>query len=159
MKTPADLASHIRENAIDAELVRPAHETPTVPLAAQAMNCTEDQIIKSVLFLIKDEPEDAAVLVIGNGTGQIDSRKLAAIFDVGRKRVKLASPDQVLARTGFPAGGVPPFGYPSPLATYIDQGVLDQPVVYGGGGDEQTLMRITPQELLRVTGARIIQAR
>lgn len=159
MKTPADLARYIRDKAIDAELVQPPHETPTVPLAAQAMGCTEDQIIKSLLFLIEGDQEEAAALVIGNGTGQIDPRKLAGIFGVGRKRVKLAAPDLVLAWTGFPAGGVPPFGYPQPLATYVDRSVLDQPLVYGGGGDERTLMRITPQELLRVTGAQIIEAR
>ena len=154
-RTPADLDQFIRQHAIDAELVHPPHETPTVPLAAQAMNCAEEQIIKSVLFLI---PQGAA-LVIANGTAKIDARKLAAVFGVGRKRVKLATAVQVQSTTGFPAGGVPPFGYPAPIATYIDAKVLEQPVVFGGGGDEHTLMRVTPQELLRATQAEVIDAR
>lgn len=157
--TPADLHQYIREHQIAAELVQPVHETPTVTLAARAMGCHEDQIVKSVLFLIKDGDAHDVALVITNGTAQIDYRKLAELFAVGRKRIRLAPPGVVLVLTGYPAGGVPPFGYPEPIATFVDQNVLAQPVVFGGGGDERTLMRITPPELLRVTGARVIDAR
>jgi prolyl-tRNA editing enzyme YbaK/EbsC (Cys-tRNA(Pro) deacylase) len=159
MNTPADLDQYLREHHVAAALVQPIHETPTVALAAQAMGCHEDQIVKSVLFLIKDGGAFDVALVIANGTAQIDHRKLAERFGVSRKRIKLAPPEVVLALTGYPAGGVPPFGYPEPIATFIDRNVLAQPVVYGGGGDERTLLRVTPQELLRVTGAQMIDAR
>jgi prolyl-tRNA editing enzyme YbaK/EbsC (Cys-tRNA(Pro) deacylase) len=159
VNTPADLDQYIREHRVAAELVEPAHETPTVALAARAMSCHEDQIVKSVLFLIKDGDACNVALVITNGTAQIDYRKLAELFGVGRKRIRLAPPEVVLALTGYPAGGVPPFGYPEPIATFVDRNVLAQPVVFGGGGDERTLMRVTPQELLRVTGARVVDAR
>lgn len=164
-KTPADLSRYIEAHYIHAEVVRPPHETPTVPLAARAMNCREDQIVKSVLFLVRGQAPDAqgsdekVVLVITNGTAPIDFRKLAEVFGVGRKKIKLAPPDVVLARTGYPAGGVPPFGYDQPVATFLDRSVLDQPTIYAGGGDERTLLRTTPEELLRVTEARIIDAR
>jgi len=98
-------------------------------------------------------------LVIANGVTQIDSRKLADLLGVGRKRIRLASAEVVLARTGFPAGGVPPFGFPFPLPTTIDRRVFDQTVVYGGGGDDHTMMRIAPAELLRVTGGQIADVR
>ncbi len=159
MYTPADLERYVNEHRIAAQLVRPAHETPTVALAARAMGCREEQIVKSVLFLIKDGASQNAAVVITNGTAQIDYRKLATRFGVGRKRIRLAPPEVVLALTGYPAGGVPPFGYPAPLLTLVDQNVLREAVVYAGGGDERTLLQITPQELLRVTEAHVIDVR
>lgn len=168
MNTPTDLAHFIQAHGIAATLVRPAHETPTVHLAAQAMGCAEEQIIKSVLFTLrtpdaqgetKDDASLHVALVITSGAAQIDYRRLAEVFGVSRKRIKLAPPEVVLAVTGYPVGGVPPFGYPEPIATYVDRSVLERESVFGGGGDEHTLLRITPQELLRVTGAHLIDAK
>lgn len=159
MHTPADLERYISAQHIVAQLVRPAHETPSVALAAHAMGCREEQIVKSVLFLIKDGVPHQAALVITNGTAQIDYRKLATQLGVGRKRIRLASPEVVLALTGYPAGGVPPFGYPAPLLTLVDRHVLTETMVYAGGGDERTLLQITPQELLRATGAHVVDVR
>ena len=158
-KTPIDLDAYIRINDIAAELVFAPSETPSVALAARAMDCAEDQIVKSVLFLVKHGEQAEAVMIMTNGTAQIDFRKLAGVFGIGRKRIRLAPTEVVLARTGFPAGGVPPFGFDSPIATFIDQGVLEQRIVYAGGGDDRTLLRTTPAELVRVTGAQIIDAR
>lgn len=159
LRTPADLARYIEEERIAAQLVPLTQETKTVALAASALGCSEDQIVKSVLFLIRTGADYRPALVISNGTATVDSRKLADVWGVGRKRIKLALPDLVLTITGYPAGGVPPFGYPVAVDTYMDQSVLQQLVVYAGGGDERTLLRIAPQELLQVTQAQVIEAR
>ncbi len=153
------LALFIRSYAIAATLIEPAQETPTVALAAQALGCQPEQIVKSVLFVVRGGERDSQLLVIANGVTQIDSRQLADLLGVGRKRIRLAPADVVLAVTGYPAGGVPPFGFPDPLPTIIDPRVFDQAIVYGGGGDHHTMMRITPAELLRITGGQIADVR
>jgi prolyl-tRNA editing enzyme YbaK/EbsC (Cys-tRNA(Pro) deacylase) len=153
------LALYIQQHAIDAVLVQPEQETPTVALAALALGCQTEQIVKSVLFLLKDGQQTYPVLIITNGTSQIDFRKLADLFQIGRKRIRLAPAEVVLTCTGYPAGGVPPFGFPQPVPTYIDRRVFDQPVVYGGGGDDRTMLRITPGELLRVTCGQVVDIR
>lgn len=155
----AQLTDFIRSHAIAATLLEPEQETPTVALAAQALGCQPEQIVKSVLFVVRDGHESSQVLVIANGATQIDSRKLADLLAVGRKRIRLAPADVVLACTGYPAGGVPPFGFPTPLPTYIDRRVFDQQIVYGGGGDDHTMMRISPAELLRATGGQVVDVR
>jgi prolyl-tRNA editing enzyme YbaK/EbsC (Cys-tRNA(Pro) deacylase) len=155
----AYLARYIEHNTIDATLVQPEQETPTVALAALALGCQTEQIVKSVLFLLKDGQQTNPVLIITNGTSQIDFRKLADLFQIGRKCIRLAPAEVVLACTGFPAGGVPPFGFPQPVPTYIDRHVFDQPMVYGGGGDDRTMLRITPAELLRVTRGQVVDVR
>ena len=145
--TKAHLARYIAEHGIAAELVTPLHETPSVTAAAAAMGCAPEQIIKSLVFLIDGRP----YLVIANGDTPVSYRRLAAHFGISRKRVRMASPDEVIALTGYPAGGVPPFGLRTPLPVLMSPSVLAQEVVYGGGGDERTLVRITPTELQRVT--------
>ena len=146
---PADLARFIAENAIAAEMVPVAVETPTVPAAAAALGVETSQIIKSLLFLVRDAP----VLVIASGETMVDRGILAARFGVGKKQIKLADAETVLRLTGYPAGGVPPFGHPASLLTLLDRAVLAWDVIYGGGGDDHTLLRVAPGELARVTGA------
>ena len=160
-RTPADpspssgqgLADFIAKNAIAAEIVPVAVETPTVPAAAAALGVSPAQIIKSLLFLVRDQP----VLVIASGETMVDRGILAARFGVGKKQIKLADAETVLRLTGYPAGGVPPFGHPAPLPTLLDRAVLAWDAVYGGGGDDRTLLRVAPGELARVTGAEWIE--
>lgn len=147
--TPIDLAGFIAEHNIAAEIVPMHVDTPTVPAAAAAVGVATSQIIKSLLFLIQGEP----VLVIASGETVVDRRPLADRFGVGKKQVKLADPETVLALTGYPAGGVPPFGHPAALPTLLDRAVMAWDVIYGGGGDDHTLLRIAPGELARVTAA------
>jgi prolyl-tRNA editing enzyme YbaK/EbsC (Cys-tRNA(Pro) deacylase) len=147
------LARFITENAIAAEIVPMTVETPTVPAAAAALGVSPAQIIKSLLFMVRDQP----VLVIASGETMVDRGILAARFDVGKKQIKLADAETVLRLTGYPAGGVPPFGHPAPLLTLLDRAVLAWDVVYGGGGDDHTLLRIAPDELARATGAERIE--
>lgn len=151
--TPVDLAGFITASGIAAEILPVAVETPTVPAAAAALGVAPAQIIKSLLFLIRDQP----VLVIASGDRLVDRGVLAARFGVGKKQIKLADAETVLRLTGYPAGGVPPFGHPTPLLTLLDRGVLAWAAVYGGGGDDRTLLRVAPDELARVTGAEWIQ--
>lgn len=147
--TPTDLAAFIAAHHIAAEIVPMTAETPTVPAAAAALGVTTGQIIKSLLFLVRDQP----VLAIASGETLVDRGMLAARYGVGKKQVKLADADTVLRLTGYPAGGVPPFGHPQPLPTLLDRAVAAWDAIYGGGGDDHTLLRIAPGELARVTEA------
>ena len=80
----------------------------------------------------------------------VDRRVLADRFGVGKKQIKLADAGHVLRLTGYPVGGVPPFGHRNKVPTLIDRAIVAWDVVYGGGGDDRTLVRIAPAELARV---------
>jgi prolyl-tRNA editing enzyme YbaK/EbsC (Cys-tRNA(Pro) deacylase) len=147
-----DLARFIAQNGIKAEILHLDSETPTVAAAAEALGVQPDQIIKSVLFLADGRP----VLVIANGLTRIHRKQLADVLEMSRRRVKMADGEQVNAIAGFVIGAVPPFGHPQKLETLIDQGVLQQEEVFGGGGEINALMRVTVLELQHVTGGRIV---
>src|SRR5579859_7729898 len=98
--TPDDLQRYLSEQNIAAEIIHVSAHTPTVTAAAEALGVTVDQIVKTVLFLIDGQPH----AVMANGVRRIDTRKLAAAFNVNRKKVKLADGDAVIALTGYLPG-------------------------------------------------------
>ena len=148
----ADLQQFINTHAIEAVILPMAEHTPTVPDAARALGVATNQIIKSLVFLIKDEP----VLVINSGEARVDRRKIAAYLNVGRGRVKFAQVDRAHEITGFIVGSMPPFGHKTKLKTLMDTSIQSLEEVYGGGGDINAMMRLTPSELMRVTGADVL---
>ncbi len=147
--TPHDLASFICDAGIAAQMVTTEVETPTVPAAAAALGVTPGQIIKSLLFEVQGQP----VLVIASGDAPVERRNLAARFGVGKKQIKLASAETVLRCLGYAVGGVPPFGHLTHVPTLLDQTIQRWDVIFGGGGDDHTMLRLTPQELQRVVDA------
>lgn len=153
MLTSKDLATYIAQHGITAKLVRPPFPTPTVIAAAKAMNVPADAIIKSVLFIIRRQDP---LLIIASGERQISQRLVADHLSVGKKQVKVARPAEVLAITGYPVGGVPPFGHQQPIPTWIDPAVLEQERVYGGGGEETALLELNTADLVRITNAAMV---
>ena len=152
MLTSQDLQRFIDQHHIAAQILPMAEDTPTVPAAARALGVAEDQIIKSLVFLVDGQP----ALVIAYGTGRVDDRLIAGHYGVGRKRVKMARPDQALDITGYAVGSMPPFGHQTRLRTIVDPGVTRQAQVFGGGGEINAMLRLAPGELLRVTGAEVV---
>ncbi len=150
--TSNDLQRYIDDKNIEAKILPMDQHTPTVPDAAEALGVETDQIIKSLVFIINNEP----LLVINNGMAKVDRRKLAARLEVGRKRVKFATPEKALEITGYVVGSMPPFGHRSKLRTFVDPAAEGLDVIFGGGGDIDAMMRLTPSELIRVTEAEVL---
>ena len=154
VRTPADLQAYLTAAQISAELLADLGDTPTVPAAATALGVETDQIIKTLLFLV-EMPEPTPVVIISHGEHRVDKKLVAKHFGVGGKRVKLAPAEVVLDLLGYPAGGVPPVGHKSRLPVLLDASVVITAerfggVLFGGGGDDRTMLRITLAELLRV---------
>lgn len=144
------LLAYLARHGCQASLVTPGVPMPTVPLAAAAIGVEPEQILKSLLFTSVD---GTVVLAIAAGTGKINRSRLATL--VGAKKLTLADPETVLRLTGFPVGGVSPVGHSEPVPVVIDQRVMGLEVAFGGGGAEDVLLRITPSEIQRLTGAMV----
>ena len=148
----SNLAHFITTHDVKAEIVHLLVETPTVDAAANAVNVNPEQIIKSMLFMADGSP----VLVVTNGLTRINRKRLAGVLGMSRRRVKIASVEQVLAITGYAVGAVPPFGHLTNLPTLLDEGVLTESTVYGGGGESNALMRLSTGELQRVVNGKLV---
>ena len=148
-----DLQRFIDANRIEATIIPLGRHTSTVAEAAEVLGVKTDHIIKSLVFRLKEE----AVLVINNGLARVDRKKIATFLGVGRNRVKFANPEQALELTGYVVGSMPPFGHKKKLRTLLDTTVTNLDLIYGGGGGIDAMMRLTPNELLRITGAEVLE--
>ena len=63
---------------------------------------------------------------------------------------------EALELSGYPVGAVPPFGLVVQPKALMDVTLLDEVQVFAGGGAQNTLMQVSPQEIQRVTGAQLI---
>lgn len=153
------LAAYIAAQNIEATIFELDEPTPTVETAAAALGVHPAQIIKSLLFLIKRQNgEFDPLLVITNGTSRVDYVALARLAGTSRRSIRIASAEQVEALTGYEVGAVPPFGHEQRLPTILDETVLQQDVIYGGGGSDHALMRVSVAELRRVLAGAAVAA-
>lgn len=71
--------------------------------------------------------------------------------------IRVATPEEVLERTGYLAGGVPPFGY---SATFlIDPTVMEKEIVYAEGGTPNAIIRTSTKDIQRINKGAIARAR
>jgi Cys-tRNA(Pro)/Cys-tRNA(Cys) deacylase len=137
---------YIRQNHVAAEQIGFAESVHT---AADAIRLTGGAVVKTVVLAIGDGKRFIACLV--RGEDKVDLARIRALVSTGAVRV--ATRDEVLAATGYPAGGVPPFGHG--LETFVDEAVVRLDIVVAGGGSDKVLVKTTAKELVRVTKARL----
>ncbi len=145
---PPHLLEFLTRHGLDFELVAPGVPMPTVSLAAQAIGVPEDHILKTLVF-VGDAGE--FVVAIANGTRRVDSTRLAAVAALRNPRP--ANPADVLAVTGYPAGGVAPLGLPASVRVIVDAATAALDVAHGGGGQEHLLLRVQVADIIRCNNA------
>jgi len=118
--------------------------TATAVAAAEAIGTTVGRIVKSLVFLAGEQP----ILVLASGPNRVDVDKIAHV--VGQP-VTRARADLVRQATGFAIGGVPPVGHVQPLATYVDQDLLQYDEVWAAAGTPNAVFCIHPRDLVRIT--------
>lgn len=143
------------ELGLDIQIVEFEQTTRTAEDAAAAIGCLVGQIVKSLVFMVRSEP----VMILVSGTNQLDDRKLAALYKVGRKRIRRASADNVRAVTGYSIGGVPPFGHWEAMPLFVDRDLLNYEVVWAAAGTPNAVFAVAPAELVRVTGGEVVDIR
>jgi prolyl-tRNA editing enzyme YbaK/EbsC (Cys-tRNA(Pro) deacylase) len=149
----SDAVQRVRD-ALDAGgVTAPIHTfddaVPTAAAAAEQLGCDVGAIANSLVFRVGD---DDVVLVLASGAHRVDTRRVATHLGVGRRQVRRADPDRVLAVTGQQVGGVAPVGHEAPLTTLVDTALRAFDVVWAGAGDEHAMFPATVDELLALTG-------
>jgi Cys-tRNA(Pro)/Cys-tRNA(Cys) deacylase len=138
----------VSKQGIDAEIIDLGTPMKTAASAAEVLRAPLGSIFKSIVLV---DGKGRAVVAVLPGDRRVKLKRLAEL--AGTKGLSFAKPDLVLRVTGYPAGGTPPLGYKEDLAVFVDQGLLEYEVGYGGGGRPELLLKITPSELIRATGA------
>lgn len=124
----------------------------SVAEAAEAANVSPQDFVKNICMI---GAQDALIVAIVKGEDRASTSRVAKALHVERPRI--AIPDEMLAKTGYPCGGIPSFGYTAQFL--IDPKVMEKEIVYTGGGSEYALVRIATQELQRANQAEVVRIR
>lgn len=120
--------------------------TKTAQDAADAIGVELGQIVKSLIFGVDGE----LVLAYVSGANRLDERLLAAA--AGGSACERVDADAVRGATGFPIGGVPPFGHTTKLRIFIDPDLLQFEEVWAAAGTWHDVFGIEPHKLVEASG-------
>ena len=121
----------------------------TAKEAANALNCEEGAIVKSLVF--KTETEFLVCLISGDKRCSLNKLKKV----ISKKDVSMASADEVKAQTGFTIGGVSPVGHINNLDIIIDKTLERFKIVYAAAGHPNSIFKIDILKLKAITKGRI----
>ena len=134
-----------REAGLEITTRRFPEGTKTAADAAAAIGVVVGQIVKSLVFGVDNE----IVMALVSGSNQLDEKKLAAA--VGGSKCSRVDADAVRAATGYPIGGVPPFGHTTQLRVFVDPDLLQYDEVWAAAGTWNDVFPITPNDLVRAS--------
>lgn len=125
--------------------------TKTAVDAANAIGVAVGQIVKSLIFGV----DGHVVLAYVSGANQLDEKKLAAA--AGGAKCERVDADTVRAATGFPIGGVPPFGHHTTLPVFIDPDLLQYDEVWAAAGTWHDVFGIEPHKLVEASEGVVVE--
>src|SRR5688500_4330885 len=137
----------LAEHAPDLPILDNGCSTATGALAAEALGVEPGRIAKTLAIRVGEQ----VFLLVARGDARLDNAKTKAAFG-GRPR--MLGPDETLALTGHPVGGVCPFGLSTPLPVYCDISLKDFDLVYPAAGSLNSSVEVTPERLFALVGER-----
>lgn len=98
-----NVTKYFTKLGIQNKIITLNQSAATVALAAQALNCEEKQIAKSLTFWLNDQP----IMIVCAGNAKVDNKKFKETFGI---KAKMLTPPEVETHIGHKVGGVCPFG-------------------------------------------------
>ena len=148
MKEPAPASQRLIEAARARGLDLIVHEFPagtkTAADAAAAVGCPTAAIVKSLVFVVGDEP----VVALVPGDLMLDTAKLEKAS--GQAPARRATLDEVRNATGFAAGGTPPFGHSSTVRVFADIELRRNDSLWAAAGTPASVFPISLNDLDRL---------
>ena len=140
------VVSAAKERGLEINTKRFPEGTKTAADAAAAIGVTVGQIVKSLVFGVDGE----IVMALVSGSNQLDEKKLA--LAAGGLKCARVDADVVRQATGFPIGGVPPFGHSTQLRVFVDPDLLQYDEVWAAAGTWNDNFGANPNDIVRVAG-------
>ena len=136
---------------LELQVVELQETTRTSADAARAVGCEVGQIAKSLVF--RGQRTQRPILVIASGSNRVNEKRVGELIS---EPLGKADADFVRQKTGFVIGGVPPVGHAEKLEVFIDEDLLQYGEIWAAAGTPNAVFRLTPSDLVRMTGGRII---
>ena len=146
------LQAYLQEQHIQAEHLsfdRPCH---SVAEAARAVDASPEELVKNICLLDSD---GQLITAIVKGEDRVSVSRIAKALQ--KEGLRLATPEEILEKSGYPCGGTTSFGYQAMFL--IDPKVMERELVFTGGGSETSLVKISTEELVRANQGTILRIR
>lgn len=140
MMTLEELRAFLKQENCDFELLA---EERLVLTAADGTKRFAPETIAPVFIL--ESNKGFYALILQGARGRIDFPLLKKLF--GFSKLKMASPESVEKQTGYFVGSVPLVGHGLPCI--FDNALCRQLYIYGGSGDANHTLKISPWDVIR----------
>ena len=136
------VADYLSKSGVVFEMRDFDESTKNSALAARVLGCTVAEIAKSVVFV-----GGRTAVVIISGDKRVDPEKLARTMGGA---LRIANPEEVKEKTGYPIGGVPPFPHAQEVAVLPDRSLMRFGHVWAAAGTPHSVFKIGTPELIRL---------
>lgn len=135
---------YIEKYGLEKNIMEFTVSSATVEEAARAVNCKEEEIAKTLSFLVEEKP----IVIVVAGDKKIDNSKYKAEF---HSKAKMIPFDNVENLIGHEVGGVCPFGIKENVQVYLDISLKRFPIVYPACGSSNSAIKLTIEELEKIS--------
>jgi Cys-tRNA(Pro)/Cys-tRNA(Cys) deacylase len=119
---------------------------------ARALGFRERQMVKTLIF--ETDQGERVLIMLGGDQNAISGHLKKAL---GSRNIRMASPEAVIATTGYAIGSIPPFHWqPAGFRSFLEESLLAEPILGVGAGQWGEEILITPAHLIAATGAQVV---
>ena len=136
----------LKENRVDF-VPRPYkyEERGGTEVAARELGVDEHLTVKT---LVMEDDGKSPFIVLMHGNREVSTKDLARILGV--KTVQPCDAVSANRHTGYMVGGTSPFGTRKSLPVYVEETILNLPVIYINAGRKGLLVEMKPADLAKV---------
>lgn len=131
---------HLKEYKLDDRIIEFNDSSATVKEAAERLNCEEKDIVKTLSFLVGEEP----IVICVSGDSRIDNSKYKEEFHTKAKMIPFEDVEKLI---GHAVGGVCPFGINDNVKVYLDESLKKLDTMYPAAGSSNSAVRLNIKEL------------
>lgn len=121
-------------------------------VSARELNVDEHAVIKT---LVMEDEFKKPLIILMHGNCKVSTKELAR--QIGRKKIEPCQPSVANRHSGYLVGGTSPFGTKKKMPIFIEQSILQLPLIYINGGRRGFLVGVHPHDLLRLLGPQVVQ--
>jgi Cys-tRNA(Pro) deacylase len=114
-------------------------------VSARELGVDEHSVIKT---LVMEDENKQPLIILMHGDMEVSTRQLART--IGAKTISPCTPDVANRHSGYQVGGTSPFGTRRKMPVYMEETILDLPMIYINGGGRGFLVEMDPKDLMRV---------
>jgi prolyl-tRNA editing enzyme YbaK/EbsC (Cys-tRNA(Pro) deacylase) len=124
----------------------------SVAEAAAVIGSDLDHVVAPVVFVaVHPDGRLVPIVCLASARSAVDAGLLAAV--VGETVIRRATPAEISHLTGFPAEGIPPFGFGRGVRVVMDQELGSCEWLWALAGSDSAMLRVSPGVLRMLANA------